>query len=283
MTVKNRKKNLRPCPKCGTNFDIGRMQCPSCRAWDTPANVMSGTEEDETVLLTDVAKTPIRRISGTGPWDCAFSRDEETGEEGLATVQTVLIAGVPGAGKSTLALQAAGAITQSTKREILYIAAEEAKSQVLDRALRLRVPNPELMRIYPLGATSDIGLIIDRRKPVAVVVDSLPGLVGADLAEAVYCCKVFKERAIIHEIPFLIIDHATKGEEMAGLMALQHEVDTTLMFTTNRKNGVRRLQNHKNRFGALQTLYFEMTARGLIPREEYDDNDDSDDDWESDE
>lgn len=267
---------------CAHPYEVTRAQCPKCNSWDAPLLMTDG--DDETVLLSEVSEKPLERITGTGPWDRCFSFVQATKETGIVTVQVALIGGAPGAGKSTLALQATDKIADRTKKEIIYIAAEEAKEQIKDRAQRLKVQNAHLIRVYPLGASTDLGDIFRRRKPAAVIVDSLPGLTS-DPAQAVEYCKAFKEYAVVLNCPFIVIDHVTKEEGLAGFMALQHEVDTTMLFTVHEdKKKTRQLESLKNRFGPSQSVYLEMTETGLVESKGYDndDDDDGDGDWNDD-
>jgi predicted ATP-dependent serine protease len=142
------------------------------------------------------------------------------------------------------------------------VSAEESKEQIKARAVRLQLANLAKMRIYPMGASSDLGAVMQARKPAAVMVDSLPGLTP-NLEDAVELCKRFKEYAVDLNVPVIFIDHVTKDREFAGLMALQHEVDTTLLFTVI--DDVRReLAGVKNRFGPIRRVELDMTERGLM-------------------
>ena len=271
------KREFRSCKSCGKTFDVLKMQCPSCKAWDAPTVVSN----DETILLSDVSELAIRRIN-TGPWDKIFSSNQSTGETGVVSCQAMLIGGAPGSGKSTLSLQLSDEIAEIEKREVLYIAAEEAAPQIKDRGIRLKIRNPSLVRVYPLGAGSDIGEIIQRRKPCAIIVDSLQGLTK-NLEQQVEYCKALKEYSVVLDAPSIIISQVTKQEDMAGLMALQHEVDTCALFTIIDKHK-RLLENEKNRFGQLQRIFFKMTETGLVETKapkEYEDESDGefDPDW----
>jgi len=250
-----RKRELRACKRCDFKFDTKCAKCPSCGQWDTPATL--SIVGDETILLSDVSDDPIKYIQNTGPWDPCFSQ-----YGGIATMSVTLIAGAPGAGKSTMALQMSDRIAEVTKREILYVSAEESKEQVKERAMRLQLKNLSSMRIYPMGASTDLGNILLSRKPSAIIVDSLPGLTP-DLDQAVELCKRFKEYAVSLNSPVLVIDHITKDNEFAGLMALQHEVDTTIQFTVLSATK-RDLMTIKNRFGPTRSVILNMTERGLI-------------------
>ncbi len=70
-----------------------------------------------------------------------------------------------------------------------------------------------------------------------------------------------------------------KGEELAGLMNLQHAVDTTLLFSVDELDQVRSLQTIKNRNGPSGvTIMFNMTERGLVFRDPAEDEEDAEDD-----
>lgn len=228
-------------------------------------------DNDETVLLSQVTDAPLSRIENTGPWDPLFSKDG-----GIVTTSVTLVGGAPGAGKSTMALQLIDRIAASTKREGLYVCWEEAKEEVKSRAQRLKLKNPDLIRLFPMGATTDLGTIFSSRKPCAVVIDSLQGLTP-DPAEAVSFCKIFKEFAVSLGSPFVVIDHIVKDGELAGLMDLQHEVDITMLFTQpwGKEDPRRQLSLEKSRMGPTNRIVvLEMTNEGLIEGEDDDDDDD---------
>lgn len=256
--IRTRRHEWHSCKRCDYRFDKSKAKCPSCGFWNTPLSVVgSNGNEDETMLLSEVTKNQIQYITNTGPWDLVFS---DPG--GIACQSTTLIAGEPGAGKSTMALQLSDRIAEVTNNEILYVSAEESKEQVKSRAERLKLRNLNRMRVYPMGASSDLGAIMQRRKPSAIIVDSVPGLTP-DLDQAVSMCKAFKEYAVELNSPVLLINHFTKGGDMAGLMALQHEVDTTMMFTVI--DEIRRdLSGIKNRYGPIRSITLDMTGEGLI-------------------
>jgi DNA repair protein RadA/Sms len=206
----------------------------------------------------------------TGPWDKCFGG-------GIATTSVTLLGGVPGAGKSTMSLQLADAIAEATKREVLYVGAEEASRDIKARFQRLQLKNQALIRIFPLGSNADLGSVLMKRRPAAFVLDSLPGLIGDDLQAAVALCNALKGYCVDLDAPAIVIDHVTKDENYAGLMALQHAVDTTMLFTVDGDDGIRELNVTKNRFGpANVSAFFEMTSRGLI--EAILDDDEEDDD-----
>lgn len=269
-----RRKETRSCVRCEYKFDINKSKCPSCGAWNNVRAINDGG--DQTILLSEVSDNPIKRIQ-TGPWDKCFGQDSSSGECGIATCQVILLGGAPGAGKSTMALQLADRIAQNTKKEIIYIGSEESPPQIKDRAIRLGIISNNLIRLHPMGSSADLGSILLNRKPSGIILDSLPGLTK-DPDLAVELCTRFKEYTVELNAPTIIIDHVTKDGDMAGLMALQHEVDTLIMVFKDDGNDIREMVTVKNRFGPTCSEYFKMTSKGLFLHEDNTNNDDENDD-----
>jgi DNA repair protein RadA/Sms len=264
-------KEKRACTACGQNFSKDKTQCPSCRHFNVESEYVEG--KDGTILLSEAPDVPVERIT-TGPWDICFGVEtDEDGREhvGVPTVSVNLLGGAPGAGKSTLALQLADAIAGATGKEVLYVATEEATAPIRSRAKRLKLKNLHLIRVLPIGVDGDLGAIMENRKPAAYVFDSL-SKAFPDPKDAVEFCKRIKGYCIAFNAPAIVIDHVTKEEEFAGLMGLQHEVDSTLLFTVY-DDGVRELKTLKSRFGPCAKVLFNMTQRGLQYRSPEEDED----------
>jgi DNA repair protein RadA/Sms len=274
---KNKEGTTQACRRCSANFSADKMQCPSCSFWNTV--VITSPDDDKTILLSEATAAVVKRIS-TGPWDACWGfhvDDDGMRFEGTVTSSVTLLGGVPGAGKSTLALQLANTIADTTQREVLYISAEESNAEIRARAKRLKLQNLDKIRLIPIGVSVELGGIMMHRKPVALIADSLPKI-APDPADAVIFCEKLKGYAIELECPVIIIDHVTKEEELAGLMALQHAVDTTLLFTVY-EDGVRELKTIKNRNGPSGTrVFLNMTETGLQLRDEEEDEDILDED-----
>lgn len=271
--AQKKKKGLRACNVCDFRFPETSAQCPSCGIWNIPKNIADGS--DQTVLLSEVSAKPIKRIL-TGPWDKCFGGPRRE-DEGIVTTSVNLIGGVPGAGKSTMALQLADQIAESTNREIVYVGAEESAEEIKYRAMRLQLGNMDKIRVHPMGSSVDLGGILISRKPSAIILDSLPGLIS-DPEQAVELCKRFKDYTVDLQCPALIIDHVTKEEDFAGLMALQHAVDALFILSRDEDTGLRELKTIKNRFGpANVSVYMEMKEKGLFYKNimEMDDDDES--------
>jgi len=206
----------------------------------------------------------------TGPWDICFGG-------GIVTTSVTLIGGEPGAGKSTMSLQLSNEIARITNREIIYVGAEESAEEIKHRAMRLELTHMHLIRVHPMGSNADLGAILLNRKPSAVILDSLPGLVS-DPEMAVELCGRFKDYAVELNCPIIVIDHVTKDNEFAGFKALEHKVDTTIAFNVD-DGGLRYLTTIKNRFGpAHVSVMMKMTEKGLFLGKHTEDNDEDNDD-----
>jgi len=254
----------RRCIRCNHKFSSTKSLCPSCHQWHTPEAEKIG---DDTILLSDVSPAPIHRLK-TGPWDLCFGPEKPP--YGVVSTSVSLLGGMPGAGKSTLALQLCDIIASYTQREIIYIGAEESPEQMADRARRLELESLHMIRVFPMGSNADVVDTLMRYKPCAVILDSLPGLVS-DAEMGVTLCTRLKQFAIDLKAPFLVIDHVTKQDDFAGLMKLQHAVDTLITIYPD-DEGIRTMTTIKNRFGpANVSVELAMTTKGLVPFQESDD------------
>lgn len=254
------------CRRCQAPLSPGSYRCRSCKTWTiTPSEGRTAPREDGTTEIEDgtfslasaTIGTPTRYA--TGPWDSVFGG-------GVITGGVAVMGGTPGAGKSTFAVQMAHALVTATARDIVYVATEESMSQIRAAAYRL-VGGESLkhMRIVPFkeGFQGDLGQVLLARKPAAVVVDSISGLTD-DHRSAVDFCKSMKDYAVDLNIPIVIIDHATKENELAGLLQLQHVVDQLItLFPYVKGLPGRLMRGIKNRFGPETEVCLTMTDRGL--------------------
>lgn len=190
---------------------------------------------------------------------------------GLVPGSLLLLGGAPGVGKSTLLLQAAGAVA-ARGREVLYASGEESREQVRLRAERL---GSEAGRVSFLATRSveEIVAAAAERPPALLCVDSIQTLESAGAASAAgtvsqvrACSAALQELAKSTGTATVLVGHVTKDGSLAGPRTLEHLVDVVLHVEGGRSGEYRILRGGKNRFGASDELaVFRMTSGGLAP------------------
>lgn len=256
--------------------------------WQVQPTSIEGN--DGIISLEDVDgddSDDVQRIQ-TGPWDICFgpgpSECYANHAQGLPIGGIIAIGGGPGAGKSTLAMQILPVIVQlfDCLENVLYVAKEERPKTYKARAIRLGIPKEirKKIQLYPLQTETDLGLVIGKYKPKAIVIDSLQK-VAPELEDQVSFCATLRPYADEYNCPIIVISQVNKDLDIAGLMALQHEVDTIMTLTIPTMNSeVRELIPLKNRFGEANFIkHLLMTAKGLVDYniEESIDDDEEDD------
>lgn len=212
-------------------------------------------EGGDTVLLSEAT------LSETSRLNVGFLNEVFGG--GLAITSVNLIAGPPGAGKTTLFLQLADIIADLfPNREILYVATEQKPGDIKTTAIRIRIKHLHQIRIVKAqgGLKRSLDELFNQFKPCLLIIDSLTSLVGEDLQLAVKVAAAVKSftAALSDPCPALIVNQVNKNEDHAGLMKLQHEVDAlfTLDYDKTDPSGERFLFVTKNRFG--------MAPKGIV-------------------
>ncbi len=220
-----------------------------------------GTQLTLEALSAPGRETP-RRTIGIGELDRVFGG-------GLVAGSAILVGGDPGIGKSTLLLQAAGALADGGTSAV-YVSGEESADQVRLRASRLGLSKSPVSMV---AATSvrDLLATLDADAPDVLIIDSIqtmyvdslesaPGTVAQVRASAQELIRLAKRRGTV----LLLVGHVTKEGQIAGPRVLEHIVDTVLYFEGERSHQFRILRAVKNRFGATDEIgVFEMTDAGL--------------------
>jgi len=187
---------------------------------------------------------------------------------GLVPGSVVLLGGEPGIGKSTLALQALGCL--SNMHETLYVSAEESVEQLAMRYQRLGVSSQKLTALCD-GQLETLIAELDRTPYGVLVVDSIqtlrtqelessPGSVG----QVRECADRLVVEAKRRGISIILIGHVTKEGALAGPKTLEHLVDTVLYFEGDTTSRFRLVRAWKNRFGSVNEVgVFAMEPNGL--------------------
>jgi len=263
------------CQQCAHAAPRWLGQCPACGAWNALVEeaVRETRRRGERSAPPPAAPRPLvdvaagdtsRRSTGLGELDRVLGG-------GLVQGSVVLVGGDPGIGKSTLALQACGALARQGL-PVLYVAGEESPEQVRLRAERLGMTDGVGdVQVLPETAAEAVLEQLERVRPAAVVVDSIQTLHTATLASAPGSVGQVRESAallVTHAkatgVACFLIGHVTKEGALAGPRVLEHLVDTVLYFEGDAGHALRVLRAVKNRFGSTnEVAVFEMSERGL--------------------
>lgn len=191
---------------------------------------------------------------------------------GLVPGQTILLAGEPGIGKSTILLQVANRLGNT-----VYVSGEESVHQIKIRADRLGIKNKKILVLEETNIDSILhSLESDRQnKPKLVIIDSIQTMSTGDLSgmagsvgqvrESAYRLVRFAKR---NNVPVFIVGHVTKQGSVAGPAVLMHIVDSVLWFEGDKSLTLRLLRAVKNRFGPTDEVgIFSMEDKGLVSQD----------------
>jgi DNA repair protein RadA/Sms len=247
------------CGSCGAQSPLVEEALPERRG--RGGRAAAGAKPRALVAVE--ASPTLRRSTGLAELDRVLGG-------GLVQGSVVLVGGDPGIGKSTLALQACGALARQGL-PVLYVAGEESPDQVRLRADRLGMAESGVL-ILAETAAERVADLVQSEKPAAVVVDSIQTLHTAALASAHGSVGQVREAAQLlvtaaktSGVACFIIGHVTKEGALAGPRVLEHLVDTVLYFEGDGAHALRVLRAVKNRFGSTnEVAVFEMREGGLV-------------------
>jgi DNA repair protein RadA/Sms len=255
VTVTRTSKAPLRCTECGWTTVKWVGRCGECQAWGTVSEV--GQRQVRTAPTA-----PERPAVPIGAVDAAHARAASTGVGefdrvlggGLVPGAVVLVAGEPGIGKSTLALDVAARAARAG-RSVLYVSGEESAAQVRLRAERIGA----LADTLYLAAETDLGAVLgqlEQVRPALLVVDSVQTVASADVEGAPGNVSQVREvaAALIQaakrtNTAALLIGHVTKDGAIAGPRVLEHLVDVVVQFEGERHSRLRLVRAVKNRFG----------------------------------
>ena len=207
-----------------------------------------------------------RMLFGVPVLDQMFGGNEFPG---IMPGTSILFTGMPGGGKSTVALQFADLLQKFSGRNILYNVGEESSIMVTLRGNRIGISGE-----FGVGEIADVGELIRTCRDTGVeflVQDSLqslsddefPNLSGKALWRQV--AKKLHKFAKDDGVTVLVIGHITKGGDFAGYMETKHDLDVHAHIKLNKEEmGGRIFEILKNRFGPAGIPYeCTLTDKGM--------------------
>ncbi len=264
------------CQNCGAVSTRWQGRCEDCGEWNTlveeagAGGIVAGPgrspRKGRIVALTSLAggAAEAPRIKAGIP-----EFDRVTGG-GFVRGSALLVGGDPGIGKSTLLLQAAGALAM-TGVPVVYVSGEEAAAQIQLRAERLDLSDAPVRLAAETSVEDILATLADGKPPGLVVIDSIqtlwteladsaPGTVTQVRASAHALIRYAKQTGTC----VVFVGHVTKDGQIAGPRVLEHMVDGVLYFEGEGGHHFRILRAVKNRFGPTDEIgVFEMTGAGL--------------------
>ncbi len=276
-TIKN--KTIYRCTNCSYESAKWMGKCPNCDEWNSLEEVIIDSKKNS---INSRAKGKIKTVKKLSEVTSSNSDRIITNINefnrvmggGVVKDSVTIITAKPGAGKSTLLLQVADDIS-SQGYKVVYASGEESDSQIKNRADRiLNKINDNIWIISDTNLNNVLDSINDI-DPALIIVDSiqsftldeyLPSRAGSP-TQTMECANELLKIAKNSEKPraVILVGQMNKNEEIAGLRALEHLVDTVLIIEGENEEELRALQSSKNRFGGTGEIgFFGMTEKGMV-------------------
>jgi DNA repair protein RadA/Sms len=262
-------RSIYACTECGAQQPRWLGRCPECGGWSTLVEERVGAAEGaaprERLAVETVAATGDAKPRRLAEIDADAVPRLETGIAeldrvlggGLVPGSVVLLAGEPGVGKSTLALQLAAGLPSG--RPVLYVAGEESPEQIRLRADRL--PRlPEALVVLAETRVEALAAPWREAQPQLVLVDSVQTLrservesAPGSVAQVRECAALLAATAKAHGAALVLVGHVTKEGAIAGPRVLEHLVDVVLQLEGDRFHAFRLLLAIRPKGGATRT------------------------------
>lgn len=274
-------KSLYKCQECGLESPKWLGRCPDCNNWNSFSEIVvkNSPETEVKNLVTTQNSSPVKLISQIieesktqkqSRYLFSTSLLNDFWNQGLVEGSLTLLAGEPGQGKSTLALQLLRSlIVANTGLKTMYVTAEESLYEVARRSQRLEIPDNIM-----LLQNNDFNYIESQillHRPQVVIIDSiqtifspnLPGSPGS-VSQVTLIANQFLSLSKTHGVAVILIGHVTKEGQIAGPKTLEHLVDSVLYLEPSQNSGYRTLSFSKHRYGSVDNeLLMKMEENGL--------------------
>lgn len=273
---KSQPANRYKCSECGREFPRWFGKCPSCGEFSTAVEIEEPTSSEPASGTKTASAKPASKRSPLTKSSRKLDRfstgigelDRVLGG-GFVQSEVALLGGSPGAGKSTLSLSIAESFTNEGM-SVLYCSGEESVEQIGLRADRMGVES-DLISVVNTSSLEDILGHIDEMKPDLFIVDSLQTVASSALSGSLGSIQQSKEAAHVlnskaksMKCRAILVSQATKGDDYAGSLAIQHVTDVSLVFETSKESPLRFLRSLKNRFGSIDEVgIFQHSEKGL--------------------
>jgi len=272
------------CKTCGFEIIKWAGLCTSCNEWNTFEETVVETKKKIGLNANNskVNKKSLQRLREvqTSKNDRIVTNIGEFNRVmggGIVKDSITIISARPGAGKSTLLLQVAEDVAQKGLK-VLYASGEESESQIKNRAARILgnlsndiwvISDTSMDNVLSAILEVDADLVIVDSIQSFTLDEQLPSRAGSP-TQTMECANELLRIAKDSTRPraILLVGQMNKNEEIAGLRALEHLVDTVLIIDGENGEELRGITASKNRFGSTgEASFFAMTEDGMKPIE----------------
>lgn len=267
------------CQSCGKIYLSWVGRCTNCNEWNTIEEFVE-TPASTRISTSATCISPIKakdiKYNNSNRIDTGNSEINRMFGGGIVNDSVNIISAPPGAGKSTFATFLCG-ILSNRGYKVLYATGEESDGQIkarIDRVLGDAVSDNLYIVSDPQRRYETVQNAIKEIDPDFIVLDSIqtftldeymPSRAGSptqvvEVANALVetCKNTQRPRAA------LIIGQMVKNDELAGPRQLEHLVDAVYYFEGDPYEELRICTSSKNRFGELETVFFNIN-KGMEP------------------
>lgn len=274
-----KKKTIYVCNTCGYET-IGYMgKCPGCNNWNTLKETQviqskGGNKRRRSSSTEDIRR--LKEVQSTNSDRIVTSIGEFNRVMGGGIIKdsVTILSAKPGAGKSTLLLQVTDDLAKLGLK-VLYASGEESESQIKSRADRIIKDIHSNVWVVSDNSLDNILEIVEEIDPDVVIVDSIqtftleefPSSRAGSPTQTMECAHALVQRAKDVKRPraVFIVGQMTKEDELAGVRALEHLVDTVLIIDGESGEELRTLLTTKNRYGSTGEMgFFNMGEEGMV-------------------
>lgn len=272
-----KKKIKYICESCGYESIGYYGKCPECSSWNSLKEVVEDKKEGKAEKRTE--KKPIKRLKDivSTNSDRIITDINEFNRVmggGIVRDSITILTAKPGAGKSTLLLQVANDLAKNNYK-VLYASGEESESQIKNRADRIIDAIHPNVWVLSDNSMDNVLAFIDEIDPDLIIIDSIqtftledfPNSRAGSPTQTMECANQLVKIAKNPDRPraVILIGQMTKEDEIAGVRALEHLVDTVLIIEGESGEELRSLLTTKNRYGSTGEMgFFYITDRGMI-------------------
>lgn len=266
------------CEECGYRSTGYLGKCPECNAWGSIKEVE--IEDKKTSKGRKASKKrPILRLKDvkSSNSDRIITNINEFNRVmggGIVKDSITLLSAKPGAGKSTLLLQVANDLASSGLK-VLYASGEESESQIKNRADRITEKVSSDVWVISDNSLDNVLFNVEEIDPDVIILDSIQTFTLYEFSnsragsptQTMECANALVQIAKDVERPrvVLLVGQMTKEDEIAGVRALEHLVDTVLLIEGESGEELRTLLTTKNRYGSTGEMgFFYITDKGMV-------------------